>query len=628
MKILFKHLKAHHFLSLGDIELDLQNKGYVIVNGVNNNPKDNASSNGSGKSSIWSAICFALTGETIQGLTKNLPNIYYNDGCWVELDFIVDNNEYKLIRYKDDKSFGSDLKIYINGEDKSGKGIRESQNLLNQYLPDLTSELIGSIIILGQGMPHKFSNNTPSGRKEVLEKLSKSDFMILDIKNRLNAREAILKNDLRKYEDISIELNTQLKLYLGNVEKNTIKLNEFEKNNITDEEYNNKLIEIDNQLNIINSLIEDNKKELELVESQLLTLNDKLSNLTTLKNNELTEALELFNNDSNEYNRSILDLDVQIRNLKNEIIKLDNIKDICPTCGQKLPNVIKQDTSSLKQQLEELINLKNEKSLLLDAIKGAYEDNRVAINSKYNDQSINLNNEIRKTRENKSNIELNVRNNERNISQFETNKNTLINNRDMYIKYRDQLLKDIEELNNNINDLNTKLEKNNTTINDLKLHLDVLNQINTLVKRDFRGFLLTNVIEFINKKAKEYSLEVFGTNELDFELNGNNIDISYCNKMYENLSGGEKQKVDIILQFAIRDMMCQYLGYSSNILILDELFDQMDMLGCTNILNLISKKLLDIDSIFIISHRSYELEIPYDNELVIEKDENGVSKLR
>ena len=77
----------------------------------------------------------------------------------------------------------------------------------------------------------------------------------------------------------------------------------------------------------------------------------------------------------------------------------------------------------------------------------------------------------------------------------------------------------------------------------------------TLVKRDFRGFLLSNIIDFIDSKAKEYSSIIFNTNELDFKLEGNNIDISFCNKMLESLSGGEKQKVNLIIQFAIRDMM-------------------------------------------------------------------------
>ena len=104
-----------------------------------------------------------------------------------------------------------------------------------------------------------------------------------------------------------------------------------------------------------------------------------------------------------------------------------------------------------------------------------------------------------------------------------------------------------------------------------KLTID--KKIETLIKRDFRGFLLSNVINFIDRKAKEYSMDIFGNDGLRFYLDGNNIEITYLQKSFENLSGGEKQKVDLIIQFAIRDMMSKYLDFSCNIFILDEIFD-------------------------------------------------------
>ena len=152
--------------------------------------------------------------------------------------------------------------------------------------------------------------------------------------------------------------------------------------------------------------------------------------------------------------------------------------------------------------------------------------------------------------------------------------------------------------------------------------------MNTLVKRDFRGYLLKDIIDYIDLRAKEYSEVVFGTRDLSFELDGNNINISYCNKAFENLSGGEKQRLDLIIQFAIRDMMSRYLGFSSNILILDEIFDNLDAKSTSSILNLITTKLSDVESIFIISHHSEELDLPVDSQITIVKNENGISDIR
>ena len=114
---------------------------------------------------------------------------------------------------------------------------------------------------------------------------------------------------------------------------------------------------------------------------------------------------------------------------------------------------------------------------------------------------------------------------------------------------------------------------------------------------------------------------------IDFYLDGNNLLISYNNKEYEALSGGERQKVDLIIQFAIRDMLCQHTSFSSNIIVLDEIFDNLDDIGCQKILDLITNKLYDISSIFIISHHGNELNIPYDDIIRIVKNNNGVTEI-
>ena len=152
-------------MSYSDADVKLNRNGYVLVNGINNNPDDNAKSNGTGKSSLFSAISWALTGLTVSG-SKEVANIHTEGTTSVELEFSVDNHVYAITRTKNP----SNLKIFIDGEDKSGKGIRDTEKLLAEYLPDITHSLLNSVIILGQGLPQNFPNNSPSGRKDVLEK--------------------------------------------------------------------------------------------------------------------------------------------------------------------------------------------------------------------------------------------------------------------------------------------------------------------------------------------------------------------------------------------------------------------------------------------------------------------------
>lgn len=621
MIINFKRIKFSNFFSFKEADIDLTNRGYTIVKGVNNNPVDNSQSNGSGKSSIWEAISYALTGTTIRGV-KDVVNNKGDDGAIVELEFDIDNDHYKVCRYKDTKEFKTDLKIYINGEDKSGKGIRDSEKLLAQYIPDLNAQLIGSVIVLGQGLPQRFTNNTPSGRKEILEKLSKSDFMIEDLKNRINDRKQVLVKKLRDVEDTILTKKTRQESLKDQVEATKNRLNSM-----------GDTVELDNQISGL-------KASLEVTGVNLGNDKIKLDNLFTDLNNERSVYSKLsdrrlaeVNDIESKYKQELDDQSglintykLKINSIKNEICRIENIKDVCPTCGQKIPNVNKPDTTSLKEDLineqntldilnEKFEKIKTKKALELDAISKNYDSLK--------EESYNRGNELRKSYDDLKRV---IDDKQRLFDVDKSNLAKLESLRASYDALKNDLTKTIDDLEKSARAIDEELLYNYNIKSDIEARQAVVNKMFTLATRDFRGMLLSNVINFIDQKAKEYSLEVFGTDKLDFKLDGNNIDIMYDGKQIESLSGGEAKKVDIIIQFAIRDMLCKFLGFSCNILVADELFDACDRLGCQKIIDLISNKLSDIESVFIVTHHS-DLNLPEDSIITVEKDENGISRI-
>ena len=164
----FRKVILHNFSSYHHSEFDLTNKGFCLVSGKNLYKQDNSSSNGAGKSTPWSAISFCLTSEMINGIHSNLKNINIDeDESYVTLYFSVDDSSYEITRTIAPKTA---LKIIKDGENISGKTFKETEQKLHEILPDLTRELLASIIIIGQSMPLKLSSFSPSGRKELLEK--------------------------------------------------------------------------------------------------------------------------------------------------------------------------------------------------------------------------------------------------------------------------------------------------------------------------------------------------------------------------------------------------------------------------------------------------------------------------
>lgn len=613
--IYFESISLKNFMSFKEAYVNLNRNGYILVEGINNNVEDSAKSNGSGKSSLFSGICWCLTGETISG-AKEVSNIYLKGKTEVQVKFTFDSHSYTITRTRNP----SNLFIEVDGVDKSGKGIRDTQKILEEYLPQVTSSLINSVIILGQGLPQRFTNNTPSGRKEILEKLSNSDFMITDIKEKLSVRKSTLEdsrnstnNNISELQGSISTLNTLLNMYINN-------LNDLSSSG-----------DYELQIDKINLNIQKLKEDIESYETAKSETETLLNNCV-LSSEKLSSEYKLEQSklkliDTKELEEEITSINFDIKTTSNKISEIDSISDVCPMCGQKLHDVVKPDSTSLKENLAVLKERYSELQVSLNESNKYNIELQNSLDLEYADRQKELSTSIESLQADIINYNNSLTTNNsmlisesENLAKLQTKLNELENT-------KQHLKNEIENTKKCISDNTDKINDLRLTVDDISARLEIISKMNTLVKRDFRGYLLSNIIQFISTKSKYYSNKVFGTDKLDFKLDGNNILISYDNKEYELLSGGEKQKVDVIIQLSIRDMLCKYLGFSSNIIVLDEITDSLDSKGCQNIFNLISSELGDVESIYIISHHTDELNIPCDDTITIIKDNNKISRI-
>lgn len=617
----FEKLILHNFGSYQHTEINLQNKGFCLVTGRNHFKKDNALSNGSGKSFLWNAICFALVGETINGLHTNLKNINVVDDpdCFVELSFQNDADHYVITRYVTPKS---DLKIIKNGIDLSGKGIRESDKKLTELLPELTKNLITSTIIIGQGMPNKFSSFSPSGRKELLEKLTKADFMIEDIKRRVTERQGILSQQIRAIEDQLLINRSQLSVFESNLRTNEANLAGMQKPDF-EAQIKAHTDTIEQTKQIINAQVETLagiQKEQAEVDTALLTANQSLAAA-------LAEVHAKYDQTSHDLVQRQAQLQAETDSLRREINRIKAIKDTCPTCGQKIPGTVKPDTLEQEAQLQTLTDQLAKAKLDLHNLQDAEREDQKRVNSEHSALLTTLNTRNSQLKSLIADFARERRDLEAHITQEQEACNRLIYERDTWDARYQQLYRAVLDNKAAIEKATTTITEADAAREELSEHCKLVKKMDGLSKRDFRGFLLSNIISYINKKAKDYCEVVFNTRDLEVALDGNDLNISYCGKMFDNLSGGEKQRVDLILQFTIRNMLTAYLNFNSNILVLDEITDFLDKKSCTAILELITKELDTIESVFIVSHHASELELPIDSELVIQKNEIGISEI-
>lgn len=71
-------------------------------------------------------------------------------------------------------------------------------------------------------------------------------------------------------------------------------------------------------------------------------------------------------------------------------------------------------------------------------------------------------------------------------------------------------------------------------------------------------------------------------------------------------------------------MLSAQTNFRCNILVLDEIFDNLDSTGSEKVLDLISAKLNDVENIFIITHHA-SIPVPYDKEIIVQKGDDNLS---
>ena len=93
--MILKRLEIQNFLSIGQGAIDFDNKGLVLIEGVNEDSPSSIS-NGAGKSAIYDALFWALYGKTkrvLENADKVVNNVAKKD-CKVTLLF----DDYRVIR--------------------------------------------------------------------------------------------------------------------------------------------------------------------------------------------------------------------------------------------------------------------------------------------------------------------------------------------------------------------------------------------------------------------------------------------------------------------------------------------------------------------------------------------------
>ena len=556
--IVFKSVELKNFLSVGEevVKFSLNSSPITMLSG----------SNGSGKSTLIDSISFALFGKSFREIKKGLLiNSTNQKNSMVRIDFLKGDNQYTIIRGQKPAR----LEIFCNDKAMNEEAsVGEAQRFIEKQVLGFDFNTFSRVCVMSTMNYTPFMSLTSFERRNFVENML--DLKMFTEMNKLHKTElSILKDTISKIEkDLSItdtKLNEKKNFieYINNTNKKSAKEHEDKVKSLTIE-YNTIK---DGLLNSCDESIKEQKSILKEKESEQKELKSKSSDMMSKISVYKSKIKD--NNSTIEYvsNHDNCDVCMQKITEDNSLEIINKLKDINDN--------INDDISSEKKTISELIKSLEVISSEISEIKS----NITSVSSKRSDVFNKL--EVIKFQINQSKKEIQeIKNVPDDLNyQYEDIKNL----EEVKIK----LAEEFENSNNDLEISNTVLE----LLKDSGVKADII--------RQYIPMLCGYVNMYLNK------LNISLTFEMDENFNETITNHQGHEFSYNNLSAGERSRVDIGLNFAWRSVAKAKGSVNTNILILDEILDaNLDEAGTSAAISIVKDISQDNTNVFIVSHKN------------------------
>ena len=562
--ILFKTLRWKNLLSTGNYfsEIKLNNNANTLVIGTN----------GSGKSTMLDALCFALFGKPFRNVNKpNLVNSINGRDCVVEIEFDIGHKQYKIVRGIKPNVFEIYQDTVLLNQDAA---VRDYQDYLEKFILKLNYKSFTQIVILGSASFTPFMQLSAADRRAIIE-----DLLDIQIFSTMNS---LVKDRLSINKDITVAQKNEIVVLNQRYELK--------------KEYQDKLNQ-DNE-----AKVKEYESEIQSSRETISTLSNEIDLLG--KQCAILDAIVAKTSENERKIAALRKIESQIESKISKIVSDRHFYEHnadCPTCRQAITMEFKEgqlgDILSKEQELTagltELCEKINAQQKVLDEIRASekvLQKTRIELATKQTG---------------KSGLESTIKKLEKQIQElkkpkYENEDENELEALQKQIEEAQDLLKQLLDEKTYFDVAATLLKDSGIKTNIIKQYLPVINKLinKYLTSMDF--FVNFNLDESFKETIKSRHRDDFG---------------------YHNFSEGEKQRIDMALMLTWRAIAKLKNSTNTNLLILDEVFDSsLDVTGTEELMKILHA--LDDVNLFVISHKGDILQDKFANTIRFDKVKN------
>lgn len=561
--IKFKTLKWKNFLSTGNVYTELQldrNPSTLIIG-----------DNGAGKSTFLDVLSYALYSKPFRKVSKpQLINSINKKDLRVELVFTVGANTYKILRGAKPNVF----EIWQNGKMiNQDAAARDYQEYLEKQILKLSHKAFSQVVVLGSTSFVPFMQLNSMNRREVIEDLL--DLQIFSVMNTL------LKDRVSTNNKDILEVDHSINLL-------------EEKISLTQEH--------------IAELEADNRKR---ISTNMIKVNTNIAEIEALKGTShvLVQDLDLLKGEvrdkitvKNRYEK-LKELRTQLNTKVSDLqVQLDfyEANESCPTCNQEIDETFKEDVKCT--HTAKISEVENGTLQLQEQVLEI--ETRLEEIAKVQEDIITKQNTLTELQWKKDTLT------DANIKIIEEN-STLVDAKGSKAKEQSRL-----------DSFEAKLLDENISKEQAKKDRSVLSVVSTILKdTGIKTKIIKQYVPIMNKLINKYlaAMDFFVQFELDENFNETIKSRFRDDFSYASFSEGEKMRIDLALLFTWRSISKIRNSASTNLLIMDEVFDSsLDSTGTDEFLKIINELTSDTN-VFIISHKGDTLLDKFHNIIKFEK---------